>query len=132
MSNYQRIRVENVCQRLGLVSMAYLWNQDQSILLQQMIDSGLNAILIKVAVIGLTKSHLGQTLSQMQPHLLAMKEKYGINVCGEGGEFESLTLDCPLFKKRIVIDESEIRVHSEDMFVTVAYLHIKSYHLVSK
>lgn len=23
---------------------------------------------------------------------------YGINVCGEGGEYETLTLDCPLFK----------------------------------
>ena len=22
---------------------------------------------------------------------------YGINVCGEGGEYETLTLDCPLF-----------------------------------
>lgn len=23
--------------------------------------------------------------------------RYGINVCGEGGEYETLTLDCPLF-----------------------------------
>lgn len=23
---------------------------------------------------------------------------YGINVCGEGGEYETLTLDCPLFE----------------------------------
>lgn len=23
---------------------------------------------------------------------------YGINVCGEGGEYETVTLDCPLFK----------------------------------
>lgn len=29
--------------------------------------------------------------------------KYQLNVCGEGGEYESLTLDCPLFKKRIVM-----------------------------
>ena len=27
--------------------------------------------------------------------------RYGVNVCGEGGEYESLTLDCPLFRKRI-------------------------------
>ena len=28
LSNYQRLRVENVCQRLGLISLAYLWNRN--------------------------------------------------------------------------------------------------------
>lgn len=36
-SDYQRLRVESVCSRLGLVSLAYLWRQDQSLLLQQMV-----------------------------------------------------------------------------------------------
>ena len=30
-------------------------------------------------------------------------KKYGLNICGEGGEYETFTLDCPLFKKRIVM-----------------------------
>ena len=38
-SDYQRLRVENVCARLGLVSLAYLWKQDQSLLLQEMVIS---------------------------------------------------------------------------------------------
>lgn len=37
---------------------------------------------------------------------------FGLNVCGEGGEYETLTLDCPLFKKAIVMwvlhDNSQI------------------------
>lgn len=36
-SDYQRLRVESVCTRLGLVSLAYLWKQDQSLLLQEMV-----------------------------------------------------------------------------------------------
>ena len=28
---------------------------------------------------------------------------YGAHVCGEGGEYESFTVDSPLFKKRIVL-----------------------------
>lgn len=28
---------------------------------------------------------------------------YGLHVCGEGGEYETLTLDSPLFKQRIVL-----------------------------
>lgn len=37
-SDYQRLRVESVCSRLGLVSLAYLWKQDQSLLLQDMVE----------------------------------------------------------------------------------------------
>lgn len=38
-SDYQRLRVESVCTRLGLVSLAYLWKQDQTFLLQEMVSS---------------------------------------------------------------------------------------------
>ena len=31
------------------------------------------------------------------------KTKYHLNVCGEGGEYETFTLDCPLFEKKIVV-----------------------------
>lgn len=36
-SDYQRLRVESICSRLGLVSLAYLWKQDQSLLVQEMV-----------------------------------------------------------------------------------------------
>ncbi|KAM0854792.1 hypothetical protein ACQ4PT_050182 [Festuca glaucescens] len=35
-SDYQRLRVESVCSRLGLVSLAYMWKQDQTQLLEEM------------------------------------------------------------------------------------------------
>ena len=38
-SDYQRLRVESVCSMLGLVSLAYLWKQDQSLLLLEMVNS---------------------------------------------------------------------------------------------
>ncbi|XP_068627850.1 uncharacterized protein [Battus philenor] len=126
LSDYQRIRVENVCQRLGLVCLAYLWRRNQKELLQEMIASGVEAIIIKVAALGLDpKIHLGMSLSDIQPHLLVMQEKYGLNVCGEGGEYETFTLDCPLFRKRLVIDEKELVIHSEDPVASVGYLNLK-------
>ena len=83
------------CERLGLTSLAYLWRRDQAQLLDEMIVSGISAIIIKVASIGelhclslcvcvfvcvcvcvkphtgpgLSESHLGCSLQQMQPHL---------------------------------------------------------------
>lgn len=58
-SDYQRTRVENVCKRLNLKCFAYLWRRNQAELLQEMIDAELDAIIIKVACIGLTEDHLG-------------------------------------------------------------------------
>ena len=53
LSNYQRARVENVCGRLGLTCLAYLWQRDQKELLGEMINAGLTAVVIKVAAIGI-------------------------------------------------------------------------------
>ncbi|XP_035674610.1 diphthine--ammonia ligase-like [Branchiostoma floridae] len=133
LSDYQRVRVENVCSRLGLTSLGYLWRRDQQELLQEMIDSQVHAILIKVAALGLDPDkHLGLTLQQIYPHMLKMNEKYGLNICGEGGEYETFTLDCPLFRKKIVIDCSEKVVHSADPFAPVAYLKFPKMHLEEK
>ena len=48
MSNYQRVRVEHVCTRLKLISLAPLWQRNQRVLMGKMVDSGLKAILCKV------------------------------------------------------------------------------------
>ncbi|KAI8058125.1 hypothetical protein BDF22DRAFT_663954 [Syncephalis plumigaleata] len=125
LSNYQRIRVEHVCQRLGLTSLAYLWQQDQAELLNSMIENSLHSVLIKVAAMGLNERHLGKSLQEMQPTLLKLHDQFGVHVCGEGGEYETFTLDCPLFVKRIVVKSSEVVVHSNDAFAPVAYLKFK-------
>ncbi|KAI0219040.1 Diphthine--ammonia ligase [Lamellibrachia satsuma] len=130
LSDYQRVRVENVCLRLGLTPLAYLWHRDQQELLDEMIQCHLEAIIVKVAALGLTpKKHLGSSLGQIYPHMVDMQEKYGLNICGEGGEYETFTLDCPLFNKRVVIDDQEVVVHSDDAFAPVAFLHFRSMHL---
>jgi diphthine-ammonia ligase len=61
LSNYQRARVENVCGRLGLTCLAYLWQRNQKELLAEMINAGLTAVVIKVAAIGMSLAvHLYQ------------------------------------------------------------------------
>ena len=60
LSDYQRIRVESVCLRLGLTPLAYLWRRDQSELLEEMISAGMESVLVKVACLGLSRKHLGR------------------------------------------------------------------------
>ncbi|XP_067312391.1 diphthine--ammonia ligase [Pseudorasbora parva] len=133
LSDYQRVRVENVCVRLQLQPLAYLWRRDQAELLREIISSGLHAILIKVAAFGLDpERHLGKSLAEMEPYLHELSEKYGVHICGEGGEYESFTVDCPLFKKKIVVDSSETIIHSADAFAPVGYLRFTHMHTEDK
>ncbi|XP_015720385.1 diphthine--ammonia ligase isoform X4 [Coturnix japonica] len=148
LSDYQRVRVEDVCRRLNLQPLAYLWRRKEEILLKEMISSNIEAIIIKVAAFGLDPDkHLGKTLDQMEPYLLEtshrselslpkgenkVSEKYGVHICGEGGEYETFTLDCPLFKKKIVVDSAKVVMHSADAFAPVAYLHFLKMHLENK
>ncbi|CAF4297236.1 unnamed protein product [Rotaria socialis] len=133
-SEYQNNRVANVCQRLNLQVLAYIWQRDQHELLNEMIESNVEAILIKTAALGLQpKQHLGKTLAEMRPILFQLAEKYGINVCGEGGEFETLTLDCSLFKhQRIVLDQVKTIITSSDTIAPVGYLKVEKAHLEPK
>ena len=63
LSSYQRSRVESCCERLGLASLAYMWQREQGPLLDEMIANGIDAVLVKVASLGLT----GQILSTWLP-----------------------------------------------------------------
>lgn len=132
-SKYQKSRVENICSRLNISMLAYLWNLNQEILLQRMIDDKFDAILIKVACIGLDKSDIGKSIEEMQERLQDLNVLYGMNVCGEGGEYESLVLDCPLFRKRLVIHSHDVLCHSYNGGVApVYYMRPKQICLVEK
>ena len=65
LSNYQKKRVEDVCGRLNLTPVCYLWERDQKELLNEMIESQIEAIIIKVASIGLKEHHLGMTIKEV-------------------------------------------------------------------
>lgn len=71
LSNYQRIRVEHVASHpnLRLTPLTYLWQHSQRQLLIDMEKAGLEAILIKVAGIGLEERDLGKSLRSMRPKL---------------------------------------------------------------
>lgn len=123
LSQYQRTRVENVCGRLGLTTLAYLWQRDQLQLMTEMCQSGLDARLVKVAAIGLTDRDLGKSISEMLPKLIKLNQMYEVHICGEGGEFETIVFDSPLFKhKRLEIKEHEAVTDSRN---DVSYLKLE-------
>lgn len=128
-SDYQRLRVESAASRIGLLTLAYLWRREQRQLLDEMIQVGVDAILVKVAGIGLCENHLGKSLAQMRETLVKLETTYGSHVCGEGGEFETFVLWIPGMKKRVVLDQVSVVQHSHDTVAPVSYLCIERCHL---
>lgn len=107
-SSYQRTRIEWVCRELNLVPVMPLWGREPVRLLKEMIDSGLVIMVTAVAALGLDETWLGRTLDYgALEELVDLNRRYGVNVCGEGGEMETLVLDAPFFRKRLKVLRTE-------------------------
>jgi len=103
-SNYQRSRIDSICSELEIKHLAPLWGRESYELVREMITNGMTIIITAVAAMGLDEKWLGRTLDgDALGELKSLSEKYGVDVCGEGGEMETLVLDAPWFTSRLEI-----------------------------
>jgi len=115
LSDYQHERVNRVCESLNLKCFSPLWHKNQELLLRDMIDSGFNIIIQSIAAYGLTKEWLGRQIDiKTLAELVKMQKKFGLHPAGEGGEYESLVLDCQIFKKKLVIRSARKEMEDEN------------------
>ncbi|PKL66634.1 MAG: TIGR00289 family protein [Methanobacteriales archaeon HGW-Methanobacteriales-1] len=107
-SVYQKSRIDKICADIGLESIAPLWQRDSEEYMRELIDLEFEIILTGVAAEGLDESWLGRKVDdESLEELIKLNEKFGINIAFEGGEAETLVLDCPIFNKKIKILESK-------------------------
>jgi ABC transporter with metal-binding/Fe-S-binding domain ATP-binding protein len=106
-SRYQKHRINKLCTELEIAHFAPLWGQDREELLFNMVDSKMEIIFSAVAAFGLDESWLGKPLDfDRINRLKKLNEKYRVDICGEGGEYESLVVDAPWFNQRIKINDA--------------------------
>lgn len=107
-SNYQKERIDKLCDELGLKHFAPLWGIDEEEFMRGLINTNFDIIIVGVAAEGLDESWLGRKIDLKCVHdLIELNKKHGIHIAGEGGEYESFVLFCPLFKKRLKVVKSE-------------------------
>ncbi|KAK7200427.1 ATP-binding region containing protein [Novymonas esmeraldas] len=116
LSNYQRHRVERLCDRLGLESLAYLWMREAGEVLDMAHALRVRAVLVKTASIGLVPQQmLGKTLEQARPTLERLAGLYQSHLAGEGGEYETTVLDCPFFREtRLAVTALEVVMQDDN------------------
>ena len=107
-SDYQWDRMNVVCGELGLKLIAPLWRKDQDMLMDQFLDSGIRAVIAGCYAEGLGEEWLGREIdAEAVEELKAVRARTGISIMGEGGEYESLTLDSPMHSRPLEILEAE-------------------------
>ena len=107
-SDYQWDRMNRVLGELDLVMVAPLWRKDQEMVYDEMVAAGIEAIIVGVFAEGLDERWLGRRLdTDAKKELLKLKERYGVSIMGEGGEYESMTLDSPIHSKKLRIVDAQ-------------------------
>ncbi|HDO20928.1 MAG: diphthine--ammonia ligase [archaeon GB-1867-097] len=108
-SDYQRDKLLELCHRVGLKLVTPLWQKKPIKIVEKMLKIGFDIVIVGVAAYGLDRSWIGRTLNEDLLFKLKMKwKKLGIDVCGEGGEFETFVCDAPHFKGRIKINRHNV------------------------
>lgn len=106
-SEYQRSRFDRTCRNLGLELVAPLWHEDVNELMKEILEE-YSVIIVSASAMGLDESWLGKKIDEnLLSKLQTLNKKYGVHIAGEGGEYETLVLDAPLFRERIVIKDSK-------------------------
>lgn len=108
-SVYQASRVQRICDKLNLECFNPLWQREEIEYINELIKNKFEVVIVGVFAYPLDKSWLGRRIDkEFLKESIKLKEKYKIHPAGEGGEFETFVLNCPLFKKPLKIKDKKI------------------------
>lgn len=127
-SEYQKSRIDRVCDALGLRSLAPLWGRNQEDILEEQIRMGFKFTMTACMAMGFNSRWLGRTIdAQAFNELKELSKKYGISLVFEGGEAETYVTDAPIFNRLIRIAEARTEWKGDS-----GYLEIVKADLASK
>jgi diphthine-ammonia ligase len=123
-SEYQRRRIDQICQGIGIKSFAPIWHKGQRDYVWEMVGEGFEIMITGCYAEGLDESWLGRILDEKALVALdRLHDKYRISVAGEGGEYESFVRFGPHMSRRVHVEfDKEWRRDSGKIIVKKAWL----------
>jgi len=107
-SQYQKDRVDRICGELRMRHVAPLWHEEPLRLLNEIVALKMETIIVGVYAHGFDQAWLGRRIDEKTiSDLVELNRRFQVSLVGEGGEYETLVLDAPFFKKRIDLVETE-------------------------
>jgi diphthine-ammonia ligase len=108
-SVYQRERLEKIAAKHDLSVYAPLWHMDPEALLREVAER-MDAIIVVTAADGLDARLLGAHIDTLLiTKLKRIRDRHHIHLAGEGGEYESLALYAPFYRRPIMYRTSVVR-----------------------
>ena len=112
--------IERVCREVDITPHLPLWGQSQDKILRDFINLEFEAVVVATKANLLGEEWLGRRVDLDFLKLLdELSETKEITPCGEAGEYHTLVIDGPLFKKRIEILETERVLRNEHWFLEI-------------
>jgi len=97
--------LERICANVGLTPVKPLWHRDTTQVLNEFINVGFKAIVVRVKTAVLGMEYLGRTIDTQ--FFNDLKKLGNVDLCGEYGEYHTFVIDGPIFKKKIEIQETK-------------------------
>ncbi len=108
-STYQADRIGKVCHGLGLRPVVPFWHTEIENYWRMIIAAGFEMMMVGVAADGLGREWLGKSIDiKALEKLKQLSAKHNFHLGGEGGEYETMVLDGPIFRKKLVPVETEV------------------------
>ena len=125
--NEHRQWIEQVCQAAAITPHLPLWGESQDKIMRDFIDLGFEAIVVATKADLLGEEWLGRKIDlDFLKSLDELKETNEITPCGEDGEYHTLVIDGPLFKKRLEIMETKKVPRGGHWFLEILYTNLKA------
>lgn len=105
--DYQRMLLKRISSKHRLTLIENLFGIDPGVTLAEMVNAGFRAVITEVNSDILDQEWLGRPVDkEFMRYLSSLR---GVDLCGDYGEYHTVILDAPIFKKRIEVLEAEVK-----------------------
>jgi diphthine-ammonia ligase len=122
-----RAWVERVCREAGVSAVLPIWEEKRDALLEEFIDGGFEALVISVRNDMLGPEWLGRVIDGR--FVAELSKRNDVDLSGENGEYHTLVVSGPIFKKKVRVVQSKTVVQDERSILDVTACEVVERHV---
>jgi len=117
---------ESVCEGLGIDVILPLWGAEPDRILNEFVTEGFRAIFTCVKRPWFSKKWLGRELNKdCVKAVKTLTREHRIDPCGENGEYHTMAIDGPTFKKTVEVSKFSVEERNQVLFMKVKECSLK-------